>query len=47
MDINLFYASCKPGSYEFNDICTLKQQIFPITYTVINEFYEILQFLYD
>ena len=47
MDINLFYATVKPGAYDFNDICILKQQIFPVTYTIINEYYEIFQFLYD
>ena len=47
MDMNLFYSTVKPGAYDFNDVCTLKQQIFPLTYTIINEYYEIFKVLYE
>lgn len=40
LDTNLFYSTCKPGSYDFSDTCQLRNQIFPITYTIINEYFD-------
>ena len=37
LEINLFYCSAKPGSYQYSDTESLKSQIFPLAYSIMSE----------
>ncbi|CDW89477.1 UNKNOWN [Stylonychia lemnae] len=46
-EINLFYSTAKPGSYDHSDTCPLKNQIFPLTYTIVNEYFDMFQYFFE
>ena len=41
LDLNLFYATAKPGSYDYSDTATLRAQLFPLTFCIVHEYFEL------
>lgn len=47
MEMNLFYATAKPGSYEFSDTCPLRHQLFPLLHPLLSEHFDLFQHFFD
>eukprot|EP00347_Sterkiella_histriomuscorum_P005379 403356837 len=46
-EINLLYCTAKPGSYDLNSVCALRNQIFPLTFCIINEYFDLFQYFFE